>query len=65
MEPPLPPLALADGWLAMLLAVVGVVPGAWPAAFAPYGTAVVLHALSTPAAPRTPAPSSTQRLVAH
>jgi hypothetical protein len=66
-------LALLDGWLAMPLAmsvpmaddVVGVVPGAWPASFASYGTAWVLHALSTPAAPRTPAPSSTQRLVAH
>jgi hypothetical protein len=65
-------LALLDGWLAMPLAgslapdgVVGVVPGAWPASFASYGTAAVLHAVSTPATPRTPAPSSTQRLVAH
>jgi hypothetical protein len=49
-----------------IVAVVGMpaAPGAWPAAFAPYGTAAVLHADSIPAAPRTPAPSSTQRRVA-
>jgi len=73
MEPLLMALALLDGWPAIPLAmpfpaadgVVDAIPGAWPASFALYGTAAVLHALSTPAAPRTPAPSSTQRLVAH
>jgi hypothetical protein len=63
-------LALLDGWLAMPPAMPlpeadGAVPGAWPASFASYGTGAVLHAVSTPATPRTPAPSSTQRLVAH
>jgi hypothetical protein len=65
-------LAPLDGWPAMPLAgslaadgMAGVVPGAWPASFALYGTAAVLHAVSTPVTPRTPAPSSTQRLVAH
>jgi hypothetical protein len=65
--------AVLDGWLAAPLVmafpvaagVLGSVPGARPASSAPYGTAAVLHAVSTPAAPRTPAPSSTQRLVAH
>jgi hypothetical protein len=65
-------LAELDGWLAMLdmplpeaAGMLDSVVGAWPAPFASYGTAAVLHAESTPAAPRTPAPSSTQRLVAH
>jgi hypothetical protein len=72
MEPPLgllidpllmAPLPAAEG---AIVAVVGMPAGAgaWPAAFASYGTAAVLHADSIPAAPRTPAPSSTQRRVA-
>jgi hypothetical protein len=73
MEPPFMALALLDGWAAMPFAmplpladgVVEPIPGAWPAPFASYGTAALLHADSTPATPRTPAPSSTQRLVAH
>src|SRR6185312_5358416 len=64
-EPPLA-LALPDGWAAMPSPVEdGAAAGAWPASLASKGTAAVLHAVSTPAAPRTPAPSSTQRLVAH
>jgi hypothetical protein len=57
------PLPAAEGGI---VAVVGMLaaPGAWPASFASYGTAAVLHADSIPAAPRTPAPSSTQRRVA-
>jgi hypothetical protein len=57
------PLPAAEGAIA---AVVGMPAGAgaWPAWFASYGTAAVLHADSIPAAPRTPAPSSTQRRVA-
>src|ERR1700722_14632071 len=63
---PLPvvaPLPAGDGGS---IAIVGALAGAgaWPSWFASYGTAAVLHAVSIPAAPRTPAPSSTQRLVA-
>jgi hypothetical protein len=77
MEPPFMALAELDGWLAMPLdmaldmpspeaaAVLGSVPVAGSALLASYGTALVLHAVSTPATPITPAPSSTQRLVAH
>jgi len=57
------PLPAVEG---AIVAVVGMPTGAgaWPAWFASYGTAAVLHADSIPVAPRTPAPSSTQRRVA-
>jgi hypothetical protein len=61
VDMPLAGIALAEA----LFPMAAVEDGAWPASFAPYGTEVVLHAVSTPVAPRTPAPSSTQRRVAH